>query len=89
MTMHDTDIVDFAADKAHGEKGFFRRLLEHWPAKIAVMLIVFVWLIPTLGLLISSFRKPALIEDSGWWTSLDFWQTSEEFCAHGISAMHT
>jgi alpha-glucoside transport system permease protein len=34
---------------------------------IVVALVGVLWLIPTLGLFISSLRKPSDISDSGWW----------------------
>jgi alpha-glucoside transport system permease protein len=36
-------------------------------ANIALILICGLWLVPTLGLLISSFRTPRAISESGWW----------------------
>src|SRR5919198_6122380 len=36
----------------------------------ALALICILWLVPTLGLLISSFRERADIVASGWWTVL-------------------
>ena len=35
-----------------------------------VVVIGALWSIPTLGLFISSFRPPAAIHSSGWWTSI-------------------
>ena len=40
------------------------------PLRLSVFLICFLWTVPTLGLLITSVRDPALIATSGWWTSL-------------------
>jgi len=37
---------------------------------VALVLICFVWLIPTIGLLVSSFRTPTDIQLTGWWTVL-------------------
>ena len=41
-----------------------------WPVRIAVLLIVAVWLIPTVGVLVTSFRPEELVDSTGWWTSL-------------------
>ncbi len=46
----------------HG--GFWRRS----PVFIAVIFIAGLWSIPTVGLLISSFRSSDAIAKSGWWT---------------------
>src|SRR5512144_810067 len=37
---------------------------------VALIFICFIWLIPTVGLLVSSFRDPNDIQTSGWWTVL-------------------
>ena len=40
------------------------------PLRLTVFFICFLWTLPTLGLLVTSVRDPALITKSGWWTSL-------------------
>ncbi len=37
---------------------------------IAVLLLTLVWIVPTLGLLVSSFRPSFKIITTGWWTAL-------------------
>ena len=41
-----------------------------WVTNIAVVLLVFLWVFPTLGLFVSSFRTGDQISASGWWSSL-------------------
>jgi alpha-glucoside transport system permease protein len=36
--------------------------------KIAVLVICFLWIVPTIGLLVTSFRKQDAATSSGWWT---------------------
>ena len=45
-----------------------KRLLGRTPLVITILLIVVVWTVPTLGVLISSFRPPNAIVSTGWWT---------------------
>jgi alpha-glucoside transport system permease protein len=39
-------------------------------ATIIVVVIALIWSVPTIGLLISSFRPAAAIQSSGWWTGI-------------------
>ncbi|MBO9395267.1 carbohydrate ABC transporter permease [Shimia sp. R9_1] len=41
-----------------------------WAVNISVALLVALWLFPTVGLLVSSFRTADQISASGWWKSL-------------------
>jgi len=40
-----------------------------WSVRIIVLLVVVLWLIPTVGVLITSFRPEAAVESTGWWTA--------------------
>jgi alpha-glucoside transport system permease protein len=50
------------------EPGFWKRVFHLWPVKLAILIIIIVWVIPTLGVLISSFRTPEAVNTNGWWT---------------------
>jgi alpha-glucoside transport system permease protein len=39
------------------------------PVHAAVVALCCLWLVPTVGLLVSSFRPPNLVATSGWWTA--------------------
>jgi alpha-glucoside transport system permease protein len=41
-----------------------------WFVRITVLVVVALWLIPTLGVLVSSFRPENLVNTTGWWTAL-------------------
>ncbi|MDP2119434.1 MAG: carbohydrate ABC transporter permease, partial [Hoeflea sp.] len=41
-----------------------------WAVHISVVLLVALWLFPTVGLFVSSFRTADQIAGSGWWNSL-------------------
>lgn len=41
-----------------------------WAVHISVALLVALWVFPTLGLFVSSFRTADQISSSGWWASL-------------------
>lgn len=41
-----------------------------WAVHISVVLLVLLWLFPTVGLFVSSFRTADQISASGWWSAL-------------------
>jgi alpha-glucoside transport system permease protein len=45
-------------------------LLRSLPVRLSVLVICFLWTLPTIGLLVTSVRNPQLVSNSGWWTSL-------------------
>lgn len=50
------------------ERSPFEKWVAKAPVHIAIVTIAVLWTLPTLGLLISSFRPPDDISSSGWWT---------------------
>ncbi|MGB7249005.1 MAG: carbohydrate ABC transporter permease [Phormidesmis sp.] len=56
------------APRKNPEPSAFERLMAKAPVHIAVIAIAILWTLPTLGLLISSFRPPDDLLNSGWWT---------------------
>lgn len=60
-----------------------RATLARLPLHIALIGLAVLWLIPTIALLVSSFRDPSAIASSGWWEAarhpFDFtWQNYDE-----------
>ncbi|MFP4179518.1 MAG: carbohydrate ABC transporter permease [Spirochaetaceae bacterium] len=46
------------------------RIVKGVPMRLILIALVVIWTVPTLGLLVSSFRTSEAISDSGWWTAL-------------------
>jgi ABC-type glycerol-3-phosphate transport system permease component len=46
------------------------RGLTRGPLNVFLILVGLLWLVPSLGLLVTSFREPADYAESGWWTVL-------------------
>ncbi len=45
-----------------------RQIFSAAPLRIAIIVIALAWTIPSVGLLITSFRNPNDIQTTGWWT---------------------
>jgi alpha-glucoside transport system permease protein len=68
------------------------KILGKIPLHFAIIVLCALWIIPTLGLLISSFRPAQAINTSGWWTAFNFNKGStspeyQQYCAscHGAN----
>ncbi len=53
------------------------RVFDKWAIKLTILIIVIIWVIPTLGVLISSFRTGGLVNSTGWWTVFTNFGTNE------------
>lgn len=40
------------------------------PLHLTIFILMAIWLLPTIGLFVNSFRTPNAITNSGWWTAL-------------------
>jgi alpha-glucoside transport system permease protein len=47
-----------------------RRLAARVPLHLSIVGLAVIWSIPTIALLVSSFREPAAIASSGWWNAI-------------------
>ena len=45
-----------------------KKLLTEGPIHLVIVVIALIWLLPTLGLLVTSFRTPGEVVQTGWWT---------------------
>ena len=64
------------------KKNFFSSIIS----QIILLIFVIVWIIPTFGLLISSFRDKDLLATSGWWTSLFTSEINEIYRTDGYES---
>lgn len=44
------------------------KLLNKIPTHVIIILTMLIWIVPTVGLLVTSFRPPEAVGNSGWWT---------------------
>jgi alpha-glucoside transport system permease protein len=58
-----------ARTKELSASGRLVRALGRSPIHIALGIIALIWLLPTIGLLVTSFRPRGDIQNSGWWTT--------------------
>lgn len=60
--------VSPALDQAGPKQGFFARF--HIGLHTALIVLMVIWAIPTIGLLINSFRPASEAFGTGWWTAI-------------------
>ncbi|HEX6246260.1 MAG TPA: hypothetical protein VFZ64_00195, partial [Nocardioidaceae bacterium] len=65
-----TEVREPAAAPAETRTSNQPRKKRSWFAVVMMVFLAALWTIPTLGLLISSFRPRIEIERSGWWTAV-------------------
>jgi alpha-glucoside transport system permease protein len=41
-----------------------------WFVRVTIVVVVAIWFIPTLGVLVTSFRSESVVNTTGWWTAL-------------------
>ncbi|MGZ9163905.1 MAG: ABC transporter permease subunit [Anaerolineales bacterium] len=44
------------------------KLLNKVPTHVILILTMLIWIVPTLGLLVTSLRPPEAVRSTGWWT---------------------
>jgi alpha-glucoside transport system permease protein len=63
-TMRTTTVIDSPPAVAR-----VARFLRRTPVHLTIIIISFIWILPTVGLLVSSFRPANLVATTGWWTA--------------------
>jgi alpha-glucoside transport system permease protein len=58
---------------AHSRSARLVRLITRTPLHFVLIAVALIWLVPTFGLAITSFRPNSNILTSGWWTGLTHW----------------
>lgn len=66
---HEDTSVQVAGRSAAGSTRL-SRLIQRLPVHLTIAVIVAVWLIPTFGLFVNSFRSITDMSNAGWWTAL-------------------
>ncbi|HXQ57527.1 MAG TPA: carbohydrate ABC transporter permease, partial [Actinomycetes bacterium] len=41
-----------------------------WVVRVVLLVLCVLWLIPTVGIIVTSFRTPDAALSSGWWTAI-------------------
>jgi alpha-glucoside transport system permease protein len=68
MTTRDVPVATEVKQPKKVEGGNVGEGAGVWIVRLVIFVVVVLWLIPSVGLLISSFRTADAINSSGWWT---------------------
>ena len=71
MTFPATTVIDDTpkvAERKTPDRGEGNPAKAGWATRVALGIICFLWVVPTLGLFITSFRKENDANTTGWWT---------------------
>lgn len=60
--------LESVSSKGLKQKKELRKTLGGVPMRLFVFVVTVIWTLPTIGLLVSSFRTRGAISNSGWWT---------------------
>ena len=72
------DEIVKATTKVSGE-----RRGASWRVHVALVVLMIVWLVPTIGLFVNSFRPAQAVATTGWWNGLlPPWNVSLDNYAH-------
>ncbi|REK12374.1 MAG: carbohydrate ABC transporter permease [Actinobacteria bacterium] len=77
MTTSTPPVTDVTGPYTSPPPTFLERIFDRWAVKLAILIIVLIWIVPTLGVLISSFRPASLVNLNGWWTVFTDWGSNE------------
>jgi len=58
------------------------KLLNKLPTHVIIIFTIIIWIVPTLGLLVTSLRPPQAVNNSGWWTIFSPPQGSEQYAQY-------
>jgi alpha-glucoside transport system permease protein len=67
-TREDVKVVPAARRESTGSR--LSRFIRRLPLHVTVVVVMAIWLIPTLGLFVNSFRDIKDMSTAGWWTAL-------------------
>ena len=68
MSMAPVTVTPLVPDAPVATDGGVGGTRASWFVRITILVVIALWLVPTLGVLITSFRDESVVNDTGWWT---------------------